>query len=235
MDEGRSPATNQMLVTGLFNDRPSAERAYESITSRGYSGDDVNLVMSDDTRKRHFTPAGTETELGNKAAKGAGVGGAIGGVVGAIAAVVATGAAVVIPGLGLMVAGRSPLRLQVASQRGDWRPDRRPRGSPNPGRTCEVLRGRHQERRDPLRWASRRVTPRTPRYSNATGRPTKASTSIAEECRRGARDRAPRRLEPRRSRRSLRCVAAPQRVTRCQVATARPRDIHHAVPTDQDS
>ena len=105
MDQTRTPATEQMLVTGLFNDRPSAERAYDSVTSRGYTGDDVNLVMSDETRKRHFAPDGSETELGTKAAKGAGVGGAIGGVVGAIAAVVATGAAVVIPGLGLIVAG----------------------------------------------------------------------------------------------------------------------------------
>lgn len=105
MDKTNSPATNQMLVTGLFNDRVSAERAYGSVTSRGYGKDDVNLVMSDETHKRHFTAAGTETELGSKAAKGAGVGGAIGGAVGAIAAVVAVGAAVVIPGLGLIVAG----------------------------------------------------------------------------------------------------------------------------------
>ena len=42
------------LVTGLFRDRDSAERAYQSISDRGYTRDDVNLVMSDDTRKRHF-------------------------------------------------------------------------------------------------------------------------------------------------------------------------------------
>lgn len=105
MDEIKSSSTDPMLVTGLFNDRTSAERAYDSVTSRGYSKDDVNVVMSDEGRKRHFTSAGTETELGTKAAKGAGVGGAIGGAVGAIAAVVAAGAAVVIPGLGLIVAG----------------------------------------------------------------------------------------------------------------------------------
>ncbi|MEO7386400.1 MAG: hypothetical protein ABIX37_05650, partial [Gammaproteobacteria bacterium] len=44
---------------------------------------------SDDTRKRHFITAGKQTELGTKAAEGAGVGGAIGGTVGAIAAAVA--------------------------------------------------------------------------------------------------------------------------------------------------
>jgi len=106
MDQSGTKTSGPTLVTGLFNDRPSAERAYNSVTGRGYSKDDVNLVMSNETRKRHFTDAGTETELGTKAAKGAGVGGAIGGAVGAIAAIVAAaGAAVVIPGLGLVVAG----------------------------------------------------------------------------------------------------------------------------------
>ena len=89
------------LVTGLFHDRDSAERAYQSVTSKGYGDKDVNIVMSDDTRKRHFageTTAHSTTELGNKAAKGAGVGGAIGGTVGAIAAAVAAvGTSLVIP------------------------------------------------------------------------------------------------------------------------------------------
>ena len=59
---GSKTASNRM-VTGLFPDRDSAERAYGSMTSRGYSQDDVNLVMSDETRK-HFTADGRETELG---------------------------------------------------------------------------------------------------------------------------------------------------------------------------
>ena len=46
------------MVTGLFRDRDSAEQAYRSVTDRGYSRDDVNVVMSDETRRRHF--AGTE-------------------------------------------------------------------------------------------------------------------------------------------------------------------------------
>ena len=69
--------------------------------------------MSDDTRKRHFVSGGTETELGNKAAEGAGVGGAIGGTLGAIAAAVAAvGTTILIPGLGLVVAG--PLAAAIA-------------------------------------------------------------------------------------------------------------------------
>src|SRR4051812_22596717 len=78
------------MVTGLFPDRSSAERAYSDITARGYGQDDVNLVMSDEARRRHFLSEGApETELGSKAAKGAGVGAGIGGAVGATLAAVA--------------------------------------------------------------------------------------------------------------------------------------------------
>lgn len=69
--------------------------------------------MSDDTRGRHFGNTAVETELGNKAAEGAGIGGAIGGTVGAIAAAVAAvGTSLVVPGLGLVIAG--PLAAAIA-------------------------------------------------------------------------------------------------------------------------
>ena len=102
------------LATGLFSDRESAERAYEDLSSRGYSSEDINVVMSDDTRSKYFdNPSGRHTELGNKAAKGAGVGGAIGGTaVGIAAAVAAAGASIAIPGLGLVIAG--PLAAGLA-------------------------------------------------------------------------------------------------------------------------
>lgn len=101
------------LMTGLFPDRESAELGYKSMSDRGYAKDDVNVVMSEDTKKRHFASAGTQTELGNKAAEGAGVGGAIGGTVGAIAAAfVAVGSTIAIPGLGLVIAG--PLAAAIA-------------------------------------------------------------------------------------------------------------------------
>ena len=94
------------MVTGLFRDRESAERAYNSVTTRGYSNDDVNLMMSEDTRKKHFTEGGQETELGNKALEGAGTGAAIGGTIGAtLAAIAAIGTTLALPGIGLLVAG----------------------------------------------------------------------------------------------------------------------------------
>jgi hypothetical protein len=97
---------SRSMVTGVFRDRDSAERAYGSLSSRGYTESDLNLAMSDETRKRHFATDTRETELGNKAAEGAGVGGAIGATVGAIAAALAAvGTSIAIPGLGIVIAG----------------------------------------------------------------------------------------------------------------------------------
>ena len=104
------------LVTGLFPDRASAEAAYNAAHGRGYSKEDVNLVMSDDTRKQHFSgdsASGMQTELGSKAAEGAGIGGAIGGTIGAtLAGIAAVGTSIALPGLGLVIAG--PLAAAAA-------------------------------------------------------------------------------------------------------------------------
>ena len=101
------------IMTGMFRDRASAERAYSSLQSRGYSKDDVNLVMSDDTRKKHFGDHTADSDLGDKALEGAGAGSAIGGTLGAIVgAVAAIGTSVALPGLGLIVAG--PLAAGLA-------------------------------------------------------------------------------------------------------------------------
>ncbi len=106
--------TKAPIVTGLFRDRDSAELAYQTASERGYTQKDIDLVMSDETRKKHFSDtSGTTTELGNKAAEGAGIGGAIGGTLGAIAAAVAAvGTSIALPGLGIVIAG--PLAAALA-------------------------------------------------------------------------------------------------------------------------
>lgn len=102
------------MLTGLFKNRQDAEHAFSAASARGYGKDDVNLVMSDETRKHHFSGAeASETELGTKAAEGAGIGGAIGGTLGAIAgAFVALGTSIALPGLGLVIAG--PIAAAIA-------------------------------------------------------------------------------------------------------------------------
>lgn len=93
-------------ITSSFRDRESAERAYQSLTSRGYRDDEIHVMMSDDTRKRYFSDKGDKTKLGNKALEGAGVGGAVGGVVGAtLVGIAAAAATLTLPGIGLVIAG----------------------------------------------------------------------------------------------------------------------------------
>jgi hypothetical protein len=93
----------------LYPTPEAATRAYSGLTSKhGYRSDDINVLMSDDTRRRHFGDAtpGTELSGGTKAAEGLGKGSAIGGGVGAaLGALFAVGTSIVVPGLGLVVAG----------------------------------------------------------------------------------------------------------------------------------
>lgn len=106
--KNNSSKSNQNMLTGMFSDRDSAENAYTSLNKRGYTKDDINLLMSDDTRKKYFAhdKKEDETELGNKAMEGAGKGSVIGGTVGAIAGVIAAlGTNLILPGLGLIIAG----------------------------------------------------------------------------------------------------------------------------------
>ncbi|WP_300650102.1 hypothetical protein [Hydrogenophaga sp.] len=100
-------ATDKRYLTGVFPDRESAEIAYQGVLDRGYDKDEVNLVMSNETRERHFgSEQGRATELGTKASEGAGIGAGIGGVLGAVgAAIAAVGTSIAIPGLGLVIAG----------------------------------------------------------------------------------------------------------------------------------
>ncbi|WP_369811176.1 hypothetical protein [Hymenobacter mellowenesis] len=107
------PYRDGSTMSGMFRDRSSAEKAYQSLSSRGYGKDDVNVLMSDDTRKTHFGDDTAHTELGDKAMEGAGVGSAIGGTAGAIiGAIAAIGTSVALPGLGLIIAG--PLAAALA-------------------------------------------------------------------------------------------------------------------------
>ena len=105
---GEARQEQNRMLTGLFRDRDSAERAYGSLRSRGYTNDDVNLMMTDETRSTWFgdDATDTDTELGSKALEGAGAGSAIGGTLGAIVGgIAAIGTNIILPGLGLVIAG----------------------------------------------------------------------------------------------------------------------------------
>ena len=92
-------------MTGLFRDRDSADNAYRSLRDRGYSDDDINVMMSDETRDKYYKDPDSAIK-DNKALEGLGTGSAIGGTLGAIiGGIAAIGTNVLLPGLGLVVWG----------------------------------------------------------------------------------------------------------------------------------
>lgn len=98
--------TKPGVLTGMFRDKESTERAYNNLRERGYTDKDINLIMSNDTRNKYFKDDDGETEVGTKAMEGAGTGSAIGGTIGAVAGVIAAlGTSLIIPGLGIVLAG----------------------------------------------------------------------------------------------------------------------------------
>ena len=93
--------TKPALVTGLFKNRVAAEAAVDAILKRGYSRDDISVLMSDATRTKEFA-----LQAKSHAADGAGIGGALGTAVGAVlAAIAAVGSTIFLPGINLVIAG----------------------------------------------------------------------------------------------------------------------------------
>jgi hypothetical protein len=107
-----TPSVAQQPLVGIFTDKQSAEQAYDVLMNLGYSREETSVLMTQETRSRHFSAA-SDRELGSKALEGAGVGGAIGSVIGGlVGALAAIGTSIFVPGLGLVVAG--PLAAALA-------------------------------------------------------------------------------------------------------------------------
>lgn len=99
-------STTNSAVSGVYYDRAGADAAYQAARDRGYADDDINVLMSDETRARHYGDDPADDTAGSHALEGAGagsmVGGTIGGILGALAAI---GTTVALPGIGLAIAG----------------------------------------------------------------------------------------------------------------------------------
>jgi len=101
----------QPVIIGSFNDRAEMEHAYAKLEELGYTKDEINVIMTDKTRKKYFAKG--DTKIGSKTLEGTGTGAVIGGSIGAVAAIIAAiGTSVVVPGLGLVIAG--PLAAAIA-------------------------------------------------------------------------------------------------------------------------
>lgn len=109
-----------VFVTALFQDSTGVERAYNAALERGYRRDDINLVMSEETRRRQFNADQVETELADKAThsterkpkNATELGGPAGGTAATLApALAAIGTATLLPGL--ILAG--PIAVALAA------------------------------------------------------------------------------------------------------------------------
>src|SRR6202163_1370412 len=112
------------MVTGLFTNKESAELGYRSATRLGYENSDIDVLMSEETRNRYFSPGhDTKSDLSSNATKaaaddgksGAGLGGPAGGTIGMIApALAGVGTLLLVPVLGVFAAGPIAAALTAA-------------------------------------------------------------------------------------------------------------------------
>jgi len=96
------------MLTAVFRDPAMASEAYDWLRERGYTSDELNVLMSDQTRTRFGRGENAERRIkaGNMAGEGMAAGGAVGTAVGAtLGAIAAIGTSIALPGLGLVVAG----------------------------------------------------------------------------------------------------------------------------------
>src|ERR1700685_1727210 len=107
------------MVTGLFTDKESAERGYRSATGLGYENSDIDVLMSEETRNRYFSPGhDAKPDLSSKATDGKSadyLGGPAGATMGTIAPVLAgVGTVLLVPVLGVFAAGPIVVALTAA-------------------------------------------------------------------------------------------------------------------------
>lgn len=115
-------ASSAALVTALFKDGSGVERAYQAALARGYSQNEINLVLSEETRRRYFNIDQVPSALAEKAAEATDqkrtarreLGGPTGGTAATIApALAAAGTAALLPGL--IIAGPVAIAITAAA------------------------------------------------------------------------------------------------------------------------
>lgn len=118
-------------LTALFDTGAAAERAYLSCVERGYEVGEVNVIVSEGTRKKLLTTEDEiKAELAEHKAEGGELGGPTGGRVGVLVTILAAvGAAVAIPAIGfaagpiavaLAAAGAAGVAGGLIAVAGDW-------------------------------------------------------------------------------------------------------------------
>ena len=107
MAQASTASGDRRPVTGLFMDDTAAERAFAACVERGYQVGEINVLMSDDTRRRLVADDSAITStMAEKKAEGGELGGPTGGRAALLITVfAAVGTALALPALGLVMAG----------------------------------------------------------------------------------------------------------------------------------
>ena len=133
------PNTRKKLLTGLFAESDTADHAYQVCVDRGYDVGDINVVVSEGTRKKLLAAKEqTKSKLADRKTEGGELGGPSGGRVGLLVTIfAAVGAAVAIPAIGfaagpivvaLTAAGAAGVAGGLIAALGNWGiPDKRTR------------------------------------------------------------------------------------------------------------
>ena len=92
--------SKEKTTTAVFNTRIEAESALRKLEHAGFTKDDVTMLVSEETRGKHFG-----IKEGSKAEEGAAAGATIGGLAGGLFLALASAGTLLIPGLNLVVSG----------------------------------------------------------------------------------------------------------------------------------
>jgi hypothetical protein len=96
------------MVTAVFRDRMDWQNVYEWLRDRGYASQEINVLMSENTRNAYLTAEerANRAHEKTKVAEGMAAGGITGTAIGAtVAGLLALGTTLVIPPLGLVLWG----------------------------------------------------------------------------------------------------------------------------------
>ncbi len=100
MFEKKHNSRDYEQVSGVFEYNNNLQGLIDTLNSRGISGQDVSILMSDRTKNQHFAPSSS-----SKSPEGATAGSVSGGLLGALLGGLAIAGTLSIPGLGMFVAG----------------------------------------------------------------------------------------------------------------------------------
>lgn len=90
------------LTIEAFPNKNAAELAFEEAVKLGYKPNEINILISEESRNQYYAQQEDENPPTKNLAVGGALGGAIGGTIGAL---VALGTNIALPGLGLVIAG----------------------------------------------------------------------------------------------------------------------------------